>query len=1182
MALTTIQNAFSAGEVSPSLFGRTDLLKYHQGCSTLRNMYVNYRGGISSRAGTAYVGMCKQGAPNSGGTATNNPPRDINFQFNINQGYALEFGDQYMRIKSNGAYVIEATKSITAITKANPAVFTSAAHGYSNGDWIFIAGGTGMTNFNGLVWIVVNVTTNTFQVTDLFGGTVDSTLYSTYTGGGTAARIYTVVAPYAAVDLPYLKFTESADAMSLTCVNQESFVEYPTYELVRNAATNWTFTQVSFASSINPPAAVSVVATSSTTLSTWYSYVVTAIDNATGEESVASEAVYVQNNDISINAGSNTINWSGVAGASEYNIYKATPSYNVQVPVGVLYGFMGSAFGTQITDTNITADFTRVPPTHQDPFARSTITDVVMTATGTGYNQSTAGYTITTSTGSGFIGIPVVVNGGISAVVIENGGHGYGSGDTITFTGGPGFATGTYTFTGNPTNGQTIVLNGVTWTFETRGATGNQTNIQTNVQATVAQLVVDLNSSANSSINVASYGESVAVGGASIIVNITYKTPGTGGNAYTLVTGTYGGAVSAANLAGGGATTGSATATLTIGPATGTYPGTVAYFQQRRFYGYTLDNPDTFYASQPGAFTNMDSSTPTVDDDAIVGTPWAQQINGIQFMVPMTGGLVILTGSGAWNLTGGNNAAITPSDETATAQAYNGCNAHIQPIVINYDILYVQAKGSIVRDLSYNFFVNIYTGADKTVYSNHLFNFHQLQQWAYAEEPNKIIWAVRDDGTMLSLTFLKEQEVEGWARHDTNGFFVGVCSVTEPPVDAVYVITKRYIQGHNTWVYYSERMDNRNWQNVEDCFCVDAGLQYPMTFPNATLQPVAAEGTSNITSVVVNIPGSGYTSPTIIAEDPTNSGSGASFTATLSGGTITAINVISSGQDYAQGTQLTITDPTGNGAVAVPIVTNNVTFNASASVFNSGMVGDIIRIGNNNAAVATTPTITASGGGKAVIISYVSGTQVVANIIEPITNTIPNDPFNTPSPVAPNQWSIAVPTQTVSDLNHLEGMQVSILADGSVMPVQTVTNGTVSLNSPSSAITIGLAFQPQMQTLYLDAPAEGGTIQGKRKNIYAVTVRVEESRGFSVGTNQPDQSTQPNDATIPWTDMKEVKQRNATVQAGTAIPLFTGDIRVNVPAEWKKPAQVAVEQNYPLPLNILATMPERQDGDSPG
>lgn len=981
MTQPSIQNSFAAGEISPSLFGRTDLAKYHNGASTVRNFFINYRGGASSRAGLRYVGTCKQQATASDTT----PPRDIPFQFNINQGYDLEFGDHYMRIVSNGAYVVEAQKNITGATKANPGVLTIVAHGYSVGDWLFIQDMGGMTEFNGLTWIVnTTPTVDTLTLTDLFGNVVNTTTFTTYISGGTAERIYTVTSPYAAVDLPFLKYTQSADTMSLTLVNQDTFADYAPYDLQRVGATNWVFTAITFASSIAAPTGVSATAHASTTLSTYYSYVVTAV-TANGEESVASSVATCQNNDISVNAGSNVITWSPVMGATSYNVYAATAVYSVTTPTGVPYGYIGTATGTSFVDTNIIADFTTVPPVHNNPF-----------------------------------------------------------------------------------------------------------------------------------------------------------------------------------------------------PSTSNYPGDVAYYQQRRVYANTLNNPDTYFMSQPGAFLNMDSSIPVTDSDAIIGAPWAQQINGIQAMVPMTNGLIVLTGSGAWLLNGGNNSAITPSDQTATAQAYNGCHFHIQPIVANNNILYVQSKGSIVRDLAFNFFTNIFTGEDKTILANHLFNFHQLQQWCYAEEPYKVIWAIRDDGVMLSFTYLKEQDIYAWAHHDTNGLFVSACSVTEPPVDAVYVNVKRYIQGHNKWMYYKERMDNRNWQNVEDCFCVDAGLSYPMSFPNATLLSAAANGTNNISATNLIAGGHSYTSPTVRATDPTGQGNGATFSVTLSSGVITAITPLTQGQNYQPGTTLEIDDTTGTGGIAQPIITNNVVFTATSSVFNSGMVGNVIRIGNNNAAVATNSAITASGAGKAIITHYTSGTQVTANITEPITNTMPDDPLDTPIPVAPNQWSLSVPTSTVSGLNHLEGMEVAILADGSVVTNQTVVNGAITLPHASSAITVGLPYTCQLQTLYLDPPGQQTTVQGKRKNIQAVTVRMEASRGMQVGTNQVDQSTQPNNAIPTWMNMKQFKERNATITAGSAIPLFTGDERILVPGDWQKPAQVAVQQSFPLPANILAVIPEFTMGDTNG
>ncbi|MFA7278767.1 MAG: ubiquitin-activating E1 FCCH domain-containing protein [Sterolibacterium sp.] len=1034
MTLPSIQNSFVAGEISPSLFGRTDLAKWHNGASTMRNFFANYRGGASSRAGLAYVGTCKQ--------TGDNPPRDIRFQFNINQGYALEFGDNYMRIKSDGAYVIEDPVAITGATEANPIVITAPLHGYSNGDWVYITNMVGMTELNGLTWIVDNKTTNTFQLLDLFGNPVDSSSFGTYISGGSSSRLYTLATPYMAVDLPYLKFTQSADTMTLTCVNQITGTEYRAQELLRLGATNWTITPVDFSASISSPSNITVTAQSSTTIDTQYSYVVTSVNRA-GDESIIGERGSVSNNNISIYAGSNTVTWNSVDGAVSYNVYRSVPAYTPQnVPVGVSYGYIGSSFGNQFVDGNILADFTIVPPNHYDPFAPGKILEVSVTAQGSGYSQSTIGYSVTTSTGTGFGGIPVEANGKFVGFLISNQGTGYLSGDTITITGG------------------------------------------------------------------------------------------TGG-----------------------------TADLVVGPASGTYPGVVAYYQQRRAYANTLNNPDTYWMSKPGTYDNMDSAIPTVASDAIVGTPWAQQINGIQFMVPMTSALIMLTGSGAWNVNGGNNSDITPIDQTAQAQAYNGCSATVPPIVVNYNILYVQSKGSIVRDLAYNFVINVYTGEDKTVLANQLFQGYQIVQWAYSEEPYKIIWAVRNDGVLLSFTYLKEQDVYAWARHDTNGLVVGVVSVTEPPVDAVYVIVKRYVQGQ--WKYYSERMDNRDWQNVESTFCVDSGLKWPQPTPDAILTPAAADGTSNITAVNLIAGGSGYTAPTVIAIDPTGIGSGATFSATVAGGVITAINVLTPGDGYVGGTDLIISDSTGEGAVAAPLITNYVEFSASSSVFSSDSVGQVIRV----------------GGGKAIVITYTSPTSVIADVVQPITETIPNDPSLQPVPASPGDWTITPTTDVVSGLNHLEGKTVAILADGSVMANQVVTNGQITLPSAYSSIVVGLPYTCQIQSLFLD-PAGIPTVQGKRKNIYSVTVRVNDSRGISVGTNQPDASTQPNGATLPWTNMKEVKERNALITAGSAIPLFTGDYYINVPASWDTRGQVAVQQTYPLPANVLAIVSNYMVGDT--
>src|SRR6185312_2056214 len=112
--------AFSIGEISPAMYGRDDLARVHVAATTFRNGFVNVRGGFSSRAGTKFVGFSKQ-------TGRAYPPRLITFQFSINQGLALEFGNFYMRVVSNGAFVLNPAVNILGITRASPAVVTVAA-----------------------------------------------------------------------------------------------------------------------------------------------------------------------------------------------------------------------------------------------------------------------------------------------------------------------------------------------------------------------------------------------------------------------------------------------------------------------------------------------------------------------------------------------------------------------------------------------------------------------------------------------------------------------------------------------------------------------------------------------------------------------------------------------------------------------------------------------------------------------------------------------------------------------------------------------------------------------------------------------------------------------------------------------------------------------------------------------
>lgn len=75
---------------------------------------------------------------------------------------------------------IDATKTITGITKANPGVVTCAAHGYANGDLVYLSV-NGMHQLNGKVARIANQATNTFELEG-----IDTLLFDTFSSGTVA------------------------------------------------------------------------------------------------------------------------------------------------------------------------------------------------------------------------------------------------------------------------------------------------------------------------------------------------------------------------------------------------------------------------------------------------------------------------------------------------------------------------------------------------------------------------------------------------------------------------------------------------------------------------------------------------------------------------------------------------------------------------------------------------------------------------------------------------------------------------------------------------------------------------------------------------------------------------------------------------------------------------------------
>lgn len=247
------------------------------------------------------------------------------------------------------------------------------------------------------------------------------------------------------------------------------------------------------------------------------------------------------------------------------------------------------------------------------------------------------------------------------------------------------------------------------------------------------------------------------------------------------------------------------------------YPACCGFFEDRFVMAGTKTDPQTFWMSQTGDYYNFGKSIPQVDTDAITGTLNNGQMNGIKHMAAF-GELLLQTAGGTYKVSGGDKP-ISPTNMQSKPQEYRGIN-HLTPCLIGGRIVFVQQQGNIIRDLGYTYDADKYQGDDMSLLASHLFEGHTIESITYQQIPNSIVWCVREDGVLLGMTYIKEQDVYAWHKHTTQGSFIDVCSISGDTEDELWAVVKR---GDN---YCVEVMGNQvQDDNPETQFFVDGGYQ---------------------------------------------------------------------------------------------------------------------------------------------------------------------------------------------------------------------------------------------------------------------------------------------------------------------------------------------------------------------
>lgn len=207
----------------------------------------------------------------------------------------------------------------------------------------------------------------------------------------------------------------------------------------------------------------------------------------------------------------------------------------------------------------------------------------------------------------------------------------------------------------------------------------------------------------------------------------------------------------------------------------GDRPGTVSYHQQRKVFAGTINRPQTIWMTRNGTERDMTFTVPARDDNALAFGIASRELQTIEHVVPLRQ-LLVLTASGVWKIVPQNNDVLTPSSISADLVAYEGASP-VQPITVGASVLYGFARGGRIGEVKYADSANDFTVSDVCLLAPHLFDGYAITDMAMMETPARLLWALRSDGRLLSMTYQPEQQVLAWHQHDLGGEVRSICVV---------------------------------------------------------------------------------------------------------------------------------------------------------------------------------------------------------------------------------------------------------------------------------------------------------------------------------------------------------------------------------------------------------------------
>lgn len=163
--------------------------------------------------------------------------------------------------------------------------------------------------------------------------------------------------------------------------------------------------------------------------------------------------------------------------------------------------------------------------------------------------------------------------------------------------------------------------------------------------------------------------------------------------------------------------------------------------------------------------------------------------------------------------------------------------------------------------------------------------------------------------------------------------------------------------------------------------------------------------------------------------------------------------------------------------------------------------------------------------------------------------------------------------QVYRDINllHLEGMEVTGLVDGSVLPPVTVVDGSIDIPEGYIDLIVGLAYDTILEPIGINATDTGSAL-AQVQRIRDISVRFKDTLGAKTTTDTltyhtiAEAGVESSGGTITWRD---VVFRNSSDAISESPELFTGVMDIPIEQRHSKDPRVVLKQTAPMPFNVL-------------